>query len=90
MAVDDITSSMIEDGSYIRLKTLTLGYSFPKLNVVKNLSIFITCTNLITITSYKGFDQEVSSFNQSLLQQGIDYGAYPTQRTYTFGLSCNF
>jgi TonB-linked SusC/RagA family outer membrane protein len=90
MAVNDITSSMIEDGSYVRLKTLTLAYSFPKVKVVKNLSLFITGTNLITLTHYKGFDPEVSSFNQSLLQQGIDYGAYPTQITCTFGLSCNF
>ena len=90
MAVNDITSSMIEDGSYVRLKTLTLSYSFPSMKAIKNLTLFLTGTNLITITSYKGFDPEVSSFNQSLLQQGIDYGAYPTQVTYTFGLSCNF
>jgi TonB-linked SusC/RagA family outer membrane protein len=90
MAVNDITSSMIENGSYMRLKTLTLSYNFPQVKFVKNLALFVTGTNLITITKYKGFDPEVSSFNQSLLQQGIDYGAYPTQKSCTFGLSCNF
>jgi hypothetical protein len=90
MAVNDITSSMIENGNYVRLKTMNISYGFPPLKVIKNLTVFFTGTNLITVTKYKGFDPEVSSFNQSLLQQGIDYGAYPTQKSYTFGLSCNF
>ena len=90
MPVADINSTMIENGSYFRLKNLTFSYGFPNIKHVKNLKVFITGTNLFTITEYKGFDPEVSSFSQSLLQQGIDYGSYPTQRSYTFGLSCNF
>lgn len=86
----DINSTMIEDGSFIRLKTLTLSYTFPKLGVIQNPRLFVTGTNIATFTKYKGFDPEVSSFNQSLLQQGIDYGAYPAQRSYTIGFSCNF
>jgi hypothetical protein len=81
---------MIEDGSYVRLKSLTFLYAFPKLKVVKGLTLSVTATNLLTITKYAGFDPEVSTFNQSILQQGIDYAGYPTQRSYTFGLSCNF
>lgn len=88
--ISDITSSMVEDGSYVRLKSLTLSYAFPKLKIVKDFTVSITATNLLTITKYTGFDPEVSSFNQSILQQGIDYAAYPTQRSYTFGVSCNF
>lgn len=86
----DINSVMLEDGSFARLKMLTLSYGFPTLGPVKNLRLFVTGTNLLTITRYSGFDPEVSSYNQSLLQQGIDYGAYPAQRSYTFGLSCHF
>lgn len=86
----DINSTMLEDGSFIRLKTLTLSYTFPKLGVIQNPRLFVTGTNIATFTKYKGFDPEVSSFNQSLLQQGIDYGAYPAQRSYTIGFSCNF
>lgn len=88
--ISDITSSMVEDGSYVRLKSLTFSYVFPKLKVMKDLTLFVTGTNLLTITKYAGFDPEVSSFNQSILQQGIDYAAYPVQRAYAFGVSCNF
>jgi TonB-dependent starch-binding outer membrane protein SusC len=87
---DDINSSMVENGSYVRLKSLTFLYAFPKLKVVKDFKLFITATNLLTITKYAGFDPEVSTFNQDLLHQGIDYGGYPTQRSYSFGVSCNF
>ena len=90
LSSSDINSTMLEDGSFIRLKTLTLSYTFPKLGVIQNPRLFITGTNVFTLTKYKGFDPEVSSFNQSLLQQGIDYGAYPAQRSYTIGFSCNF
>jgi TonB-linked SusC/RagA family outer membrane protein len=88
--LSDINSSMIEDGSYFRLKTLTLSYSLPNMKVIKNARLFVTGTNIFTITKYSGFDPEVSSFDQSLLQQGVDYGAYPSQRSYTVGVSCNF
>ncbi|HET7116214.1 MAG TPA: SusC/RagA family TonB-linked outer membrane protein [Hanamia sp.] len=88
--ITDITSAMIEDGSYVRLKSLTLLYAFQKLKVIKGLTLSVTATNLLTITKYAGFDPEVSTFNQSILQQGIDYAGYPTQRSYTFGVSCNF
>ena len=90
IATSDMNSVMVEDGSYIRLKTLTLSYGFPNFKVVKNLRLFVTGTNIFTLTKYHGFDPEVSSYDQSLLQQGIDFGAYPVQRTFTFGLSCNF
>ncbi len=86
----DITSAMIEDGSYVRLKSLTFLYAFQKLKAIKGLTLSVTATNLLTITKYAGFDPEVSTFGQSILQQGIDYAGYPTQRSYTFGVSCNF
>lgn len=90
IATGDINSTMLEDGSYFRLKTATLSYTFPSYKIFKNPRLFVTGTNVFTITKYTGFDPEVSSFNQSLLQQGIDYGAYPSQRNYTIGFSCNF
>lgn len=90
IASGDINSTMIEDGSFIRLKMLALSYTFPRLGPVQNPRLFVTGTNLWTLTKYTGFDPEVSSYAQSLLQQGIDYGAYPSQRSYTVGFSCNF
>ncbi|WP_229214221.1 SusC/RagA family TonB-linked outer membrane protein [Dyadobacter flavalbus] len=90
IASGDINSTMLEDGSFARLKMLSLSYTFPKIGPVKDPRLFVTGTNLWTLTKYTGFDPEVSSYAQSLLQQGIDYGAYPSQRSYTIGFSCNF
>jgi TonB-linked SusC/RagA family outer membrane protein len=90
IASGDINSTMVEDGSFVRLKMLALSYTFPKLGPIQNPKIFVTGTNLWTLTRYTGYDPEVSSYAQSLLQQGIDYGAYPMQRSYTIGFSCNF
>lgn len=89
-ATTDINSTMIENGSYLRLKQFSLSYSFPAMNIVKNLRLFVTGTNLFTITKYRGFDPEVGTAGSNILRQGIDYGAYPSQQSYTIGLSCNF
>ncbi|HTN19682.1 MAG TPA: TonB-dependent receptor [Pelobium sp.] len=83
------SSRTVEDGSYLRLKTLSLGYSVPdnwvkKLNM-KTLSFSLSAQNLVTWTNYTGMDPEVSVKN-STLTQGFDYSAYPRARTITFDL----
>ena len=88
--VSDANSVMVEDGSFVRLKTLSISYQLPTTKVIKNPKLFFTGTNLFTVTKYTGFDPEVSSWGQDLLHQGIDFGAYPSQRSYTLGFSCNF
>ncbi|MEO9004630.1 MAG: SusC/RagA family TonB-linked outer membrane protein, partial [Ginsengibacter sp.] len=87
-------SRYVEDGSYIRLKNVTLNYNFPtsfihrlKLN---NLKVFVGVTNLITLTKYTGFDPEVSSFTGNDAQLGSDYNNYPSSRTYSLGLNVSF
>ncbi len=90
IALSDINSSEIENGSYFRLKSVTLYYNLPNNKVLKNARIFFTGTNIFTVTKYTGFDPEVGSFGQSLLQQGIDFGAYPSNKSYTIGFSSNF
>jgi TonB-linked SusC/RagA family outer membrane protein len=90
IASGDINSTMLEDGSFVRLKMLSLSYTFPRLGPIQNPRVFVTGTNIWTLTRYTGYDPEVSSYAQSLLQQGIDYGAYPSQRSFTVGFSCNF
>jgi TonB-linked SusC/RagA family outer membrane protein len=91
IGTQDINSTMIENGSYMRLKNVSLSYTFGSFKkVLKNPRIFFTATNLLTITDYKGLDPEVSSFGQSILQQGIDFGSYPVIRTYTLGVELNF
>ena len=89
-AVSDVTSAMVENGSFFRLKSLTLSYSFRDYGPLKTPQVFVTGTNLFTITKYTGFDPEVSSFQQSVVQPGVDFGAYPTTRTLTLGVTCSF
>lgn len=84
------SSRIIEDGSYIRLKTVTLGYNldeqFAKKLKIKSLRLFASAQNLFTWTNYSGPDPEVSIRN-SALTPGFDYSAYPRPRTLTFGLN---
>ncbi|MGQ8336844.1 TonB-dependent receptor [Sunxiuqinia sp. A32] len=90
ISATDINSTMLEDGSYVRLKYVTLSYTLPDYKFLKNPRIFISGTNIFTITKYSGSNPDVSGFGQSLLQQGIDYGTYPTHRDFTIGLSLTF
>jgi hypothetical protein len=84
------SSRLLEDGSFLRLKTINLGYTFNKklLQYIKlsNLRVYASVQNLITWTKYTGLDPEVSIFN-SALTPGIDYSAYPKARVITFGLN---
>jgi len=88
------SSFQVEDASYIRLRTITLGYNFPNKvlgDVIQSLRIYMSGTNLLTITDYLGFNPEVN--NQSAASpnvQGEDYGAYPLNKSYTFGINVTF
>lgn len=87
------SSRTIEDGSYLRLKTASLGYNFPakllkKINV-SSLRIYVSGQNLWTWTKYSGLDPEVSTYN-SVLTGGFDYSAYPRARTIAFGANITF
>ncbi|HSD08136.1 TonB-dependent receptor [Flavobacterium sp.] len=89
-----VSDRYIEDGSYIRLKTVTLGYSLPKSIAsklrTKSVKFYVSAQNLVTWTNYSGFDPEISSYGQSNLLPGIDYGAYPTSRTFISGVNVTF
>ncbi len=84
------SSRIVEDGSYLRLKTLALGYTLPQKLLrtagIKNLRVYASAQNLITWTNYSGPDPEVS-VRQSALTPGFDLSAYPQMRTITFGLN---
>lgn len=80
----------IENGSYLRLSTLSLGYTFKNFNRwLQNLQLYVTCNNLFTITGYKGLDPEV---NMGGIDPGIDYrwSVYPHTRTTMVGVKINF
>jgi len=83
------SSRVIEDGSFLRLKTLSLDYSIPARLIkplhIKNLGLSASAQNLYTWTKYSGMDPEVSS-KHSALTPGFDYSSYPHARTIVFGL----
>ncbi|MCI1639702.1 MAG: TonB-dependent receptor [Bacteroidales bacterium] len=81
----------LEDASYLRLKNLSLSYSF-KVRNVGDFKTTLSATNLLTFTNYKGIDPESSNVGGggSDIRQGIDYGSYPNARTYTLGLNITF
>lgn len=79
----------IEDGSYLRLKTLTLSYDVPvKSTFLEGIKIWATADNLLTFTKYLGLDPEFSAGN-SVYMQGVDAGLVPQTRTYTIGIKLN-
>ncbi len=84
----------LEDGSYVRLKNLTLAYNVPaglsRHAALKNVRVYLTAQNLVTWTKYTGYDPEVSADPFSTTGFGRDYGVYPQARTYTVGLNANF
>lgn len=84
----------IEDGSFLRLNTLTLGYSMPD-DFVKKLGLsrfrlYGTATNVFVITNYSGLDPEVSTRRKTPLTPGTDYSPYPRNRQFVFGINLNF
>ena len=84
----------VEDGSYLRLNTLSLGYTIPaeitkKVNI-QNLRFYVSASNVFILTNYSGFDPEVSSRRNTLLTPGVDYSAYPKSRQLLFGLNLTF
>lgn len=91
--VDNVRNStrFIEDGSYVRLKSLTLSYRIfdheKNFKAIKKLSVYFTAQNLLTFTNYSGFDPEVNAYGNSATEIGIDYGTYPQSRSFVIGLN---
>ncbi len=88
------SSRFVEDGSFLRLKSLTLSYNvtgklLKKLNIGR-LQPYFTAQNLLTFTKYKGFDPEVNQWGGSALVQGLDWGTYPQTKSYVFGVNVEF
>ncbi|MEM9916544.1 MAG: TonB-dependent receptor [Bacteroidota bacterium] len=89
-----ISDRFVEDGTYIRIQNITLGYTLPA-NVLERLPIsslraYISGQNLLTITDYSGYDPEIGSFNQNPLLNGLDNGRFPVARSYTVGVNISF
>lgn len=86
-----ISDRYIEDGSYLRVQNLTLGYTLPATTSeqigISKLKVYGSVQNLYTFTKYSGYDPEVGTYNQNALLMGIDNGRYPSPRTFTLGLN---
>ncbi len=87
----------LEDGSYLRIKNLSIGYTIPVDKIggltngfVSRIRIYASSQNLLTFTKYTGYDPEVASRFGALLTQGIDYAQFPQARTFTVGLNIGF
>ncbi len=91
---NDVYSRFVEDGSFLRLKNLTLGYTLPHKWVRKfhasKLRIYGTAQNLFCVTKYSGYDPEVNSASNNPMTPGLDWGAYPKSRVFTFGIDLQF
>ena len=89
-----VSSYYVEDGSFLRIKDVTLSYSVPSLKMKKlgitRLQPYFTASNLLTFTKYLGFDPEVNQWGNSGTVQGIDWGTYPQTRTFIVGLNVEF
>ncbi|MDR1973885.1 MAG: TonB-dependent receptor [Bacteroidales bacterium] len=84
----------IEDGSYLRIQNISLGYNFPKEWLKKayitSLKLYFNAQNVWTFSKYSGLDPEIGSYKQNALYTNIDLGRYPTPRTFTLGVNISF
>ncbi len=89
-----LTDWAVEDGSFLRLNTLTLGYTIPKHITqkwyIQNARFYVTAYNVFCITDYSGYDPEVSTMRKTNLTPGVDYSAYPKSRQFVVGANINF
>jgi TonB-linked SusC/RagA family outer membrane protein len=92
--VPQVTDRYIEDGSYAKLKNITLGYNFSsaissKIHA-KQVRVYVSAQNLVTLTHYTGYNPEVNFYDNDNTKQGIDYGIYPATRTFLAGVNLTF
>ncbi|MHA4810040.1 SusC/RagA family TonB-linked outer membrane protein [Flavitalea flava] len=92
--VPQVIDRYIEDGSYIKLKNISLGYTFSKGLIskirAKQLRLYVSAQNPIVWTKYTGYDPEVNFYENDNTKQGIDYGLYPSNKTFLAGLNITF
>ena len=92
------SSRFLEDGSYVRLKNLQIGYTLQKKTLdvlgISQIRVYASGTNLLTLTKYSGLDPEMTvsdnSKNEGDIANGIDWGTYPSARTIMLGININF
>jgi len=94
-SINNVPSSVwIEDGSFLKFKNLSIGYTLPAslLNryAISRVRVYVSSQNLFTITKYTGLDPEIGIHNGNATQNGVDNGTYPSSRYFTFGVNVTF
>ncbi|WP_169818774.1 SusC/RagA family TonB-linked outer membrane protein [Niabella ginsenosidivorans] len=86
------TDFIVEDASFVRLKYVTLSYTFEnnKIKFARNLKFYLTGSNLLTLTHYKGYDPEINSHGDNSMTPGIDNGSIPQYRSLSIGMNVGF
>lgn len=90
-----LSDRFMEDGSFVRCKNLTLGYTLPnvgpaKIKGIANARVYLSANNLFTITKYTGFDPEVNTYGGSNTLIGVDNLVYPIAKSYLVGIQVSF
>lgn len=89
-----ISDRFVEDGSYLRIQNITIGYRLPakiaRRIMMTNLRFYMAAQNLYTFTKYSGYDPEIGSYDNGILLMNVDQGHYPNPRTITFGVNAEF
>ena len=88
------SDAIVENGSYFRLKSFSIGYTFSdsladKLYMSK-LRVYVSATNILTFTNYKGIDPDVSHFGQNAVEAGVDFDNYPNSKQFLAGIQISF
>lgn len=87
---DGINDRIIEDGSYVRLGNITVGYDLPLEKVFNRAQLYVSGQNLLTVTGYSGYEPEITTFLSNGNIQGVDWNGFPNARTILVGLNLNF
>jgi TonB-linked SusC/RagA family outer membrane protein len=85
-----VSNYYVEDGSYVRCKNITLGYTLPSIKGVQNIRVYVSGNNLFTVTNYSGFDPEVNTYAGSNTVIGVDNFVYPQARSFLGGIQVTF
>ncbi|MNL26996.1 TonB dependent receptor [compost metagenome] len=80
----------IDDGSFVKLREISLSYNIGKVKFVKDLTVNLSGRNLVSWDNYKGYDPEVNAGGQSTILRNIDFGSVPIPRTFSIGLQARF
>ena len=85
------SNRFVESGTYARLKNVTLGYNFDYQDYgIRSVRVYVSLTNLVTLTHYTGYDPEVNAYGQNPALRGVDLGNYPTARSFSAGVNVGF